>query len=78
MLRLSFHIKIKALLSKSSFKNAESIIYSYIDTFGIDSEIRLIMRSFERVAKHKLAIVLDQEKAVSRDSWLTSALIVGD
>ncbi len=76
LIRLSFQIKIKALLGKSSFNNAESVIYSYIDTFGLDSEIRLIMRSFERVSKHKLAITSDQEKDVPRDGWLSSSLIM--
>ena len=76
LIRLSFQIKIKALLGKSSFNNAENIIYSYIDTFGLDSELRLIMRSFERASKHKLAITADQEKDVPRDDWLNSSLIM--
>lgn len=78
LLRLSFHIKTRALISKSKFKIAESIIYSYIDTFGIDSEIRFIMRTFERASKHKLAIISEQEKNLPRDNWLTSSLISGD
>jgi len=75
LLRLSFQIKIKALLGKNSFKNAERIIYSYVDIFGLDSEIRLVMRSFERASKHKLAITTDKEKDVPRDSWINSSLI---
>lgn len=76
LLRLSFHIKIKALMSKRSFKSAENIIYSYIDIFGIDSELQLIMKTYQNVSKKKLAITINQEKRVPRDNWLNSELIM--
>jgi len=76
LIRVSFHTKIKGLLANKSFKSAENIIYSYIDIFGADSEIRLIMKSYERVANTKLAITIDQDKKVPRDNWLNSPLIM--
>ena len=76
LLRVSFHTKIKALLAKRSFQNAENIIYSYIDIFGIDSELHFLMRGYEKMTNKKLAITLNQEKNISRDSWLTSSLII--
>jgi len=77
LLRLSFHTKIKALLAKKSFKSAESIIYSYLDIFGKDSEILLIMKSFEKITTKKLAITLQEEGSISRDNWKNSPLIMG-
>ncbi|MDF1876378.1 hypothetical protein JHD47_00925 [Sulfurimonas sp. SAG-AH-194-L11] len=75
LLRLSFHIKIKALLSKKSFKNSENIIYSYIDIFGTDSEMLLIMRTYERVSGKDLALTLNQDIRKERDSWLNSPIV---
>lgn len=77
LLRLSFHTKIKMLLAKRSIKNAENVIYSYIDVFGTDREIGLIMKTYEKVARKKLAITLNQDKKVPRDNWLHSSLIMG-
>jgi len=76
LLRLSFYVKIKTLLAKHSFKAAESIIYSYLDIFGLDSEIRLIMKTFEGVSKKKLAITLDQDNHRARNEWKNSELIM--
>jgi hypothetical protein len=76
LLRVSFHTKIKALLAKRNFKNAENIIYSYIDIFGIDSELNFLMKSYEKMATVKLAITLTQEKFVPRNNWLNSPLIM--
>jgi len=77
LLRLSFYTKIKALLVKRSFKSAENIIYSYIDIFGVDSEILLIMKTYEKNAPNKLAIIANKDKRVPRDNWLNSDLIMG-
>lgn len=70
LLRVSFHSKIKALLAKRSFSAAENILYSYIDIFGIDSELRTLMKIYEKLTHKKLAITLEQERALSRDSWV--------
>jgi len=74
LFRISFHIKIKALLAKRNFKGAESIIYAYIDIFGIDREMQQIMSMYEKVSKRKLAITLNQTQRVPRDNWLHSSL----
>jgi len=76
LIRVSFHTKIKTLIAKRNLKNAENIIYSYMDIFGIDSELRYIMKIFEKVSEKKLAINLN--KNISRDNWLNSKLIVGE
>lgn len=76
LLRVSFHSKVKALLTKRDFIYAENIIYSYIDIFGIDSELRALMKIYEKLAAKKLAITLDQERAIARDSWVDSPLII--
>jgi len=76
IIRMSFHTKIKVLMAKRSFKNAQSVIYSYIDIFGQDSEIILIMRSFEKVVGKKLALTQEQDKRVPRDNWRNSSLIM--
>ncbi len=75
LLRVSFHVKIKMLLSKKSFKNAENIIYSYIDIFGVDTEVHTIMKSFEKISLHKLAITQNQTQRPPRDHWIYSKII---
>ncbi|MBD3823687.1 MAG: hypothetical protein IE916_04180 [Epsilonproteobacteria bacterium] len=74
LLRLSFHTKIRQLMQHKSYKKCESIIYSYIDIFGIDSEIRHFMQEFESLSKRELAIT---QKAgdIKRDAWLDSPFI---
>lgn len=60
ILRLSFHVKIATLLEAGMYHNAQSIIYSYIDIFGMDSEILEYMQRYESLAKKKLAITYQQ------------------
>ena len=72
LLRLSFFVKIRQLIHKNKFHNAENIIYSYIDIFGIDKEIQNIMQYFEKYTTKKLAITHKQNKNCSWESWLDS------
>jgi len=76
LLRVSFHSKIKASLANKRFKNAENIIYSYIDIFGTDTEIRSLMHAYELMSKNTLAITQDQNRQVKRDKWRDSKLIM--
>ncbi|MCD6433929.1 MAG: WD40 repeat domain-containing protein [Sulfurimonas sp.] len=77
LLRLSFHTKIKTLISRNKTKQAENIIYSYIDIFGLDSEINIIMKLFESKFSTQLAITYDKENRPTRDSWIRSEIIMG-
>jgi len=77
LIRVSFHTKIKALIANRSLKNAENIIYSYSDIFGIDSEILYIMKIYEKVASKKLAITVNKDSNIPRDNWRKSKLIMG-
>ena len=72
LLRLSFFVKIRQLIHKNKFHNAENIIYSYIDIFGIDKEIQNIMQYFEKYTTKKLAITHKQNEKRSWESWLDS------
>ena len=74
LLRVSFHIKIKQLLGAKKFKNAENIIYSYLDIFGSDNEIKYIMKQYEKFARVKLAITSDVK--IARDAWMHSEIIM--
>ena len=76
LLRVSFHSKIKGLLAKRSFTNAENIIYSYIDIFGTDSEIESLGRICEKLSGKKLAFTHDERHRVDRDDWIKSPLIM--
>jgi len=75
LLRLSFYTQIKQLIKKNKFKSAENIIYSYIDIFGRDKELKIIMDNYEKYTAKKLAITHEQEKKCSRDSWLHSQIV---
>ena len=74
LLRVSFQSKIKAYLSKKSFRGAQNIIYSYIDIFGADSEIKSLMNTYELMSKKKLAITQVENK--DRDEWIKSEFII--
>jgi len=78
LFRVSFHSKIKELLSQKNYKKAEAIIYSYIDIFGLDNEIISIMRIYEGLSKTKLAITQNQNSRIDRDNWINSDIIMGD
>jgi len=74
LLRVSFHVKIKQLLTAKKFKSAQNIIYSYLDIFGNDNEINYIMKQYEKISNEKLAIT--QNIKMSRHSWLNSEMIM--
>jgi len=77
LLRLSFYTQIKHLINKNKFKSAENIIYSYIDIFGLDTEIKALMRTYEKLSGDKLAITENQNLTKERNAWLDSEFIVG-
>ncbi|WP_294966635.1 hypothetical protein [Sulfurimonas sp.] len=76
LLRLAFQVQIKYFLANKKFKSAQSVIYSYVDIFTKDSEISSLMLKYESITHNKLAITLPSDAEVSRDSWLSSKLIV--
>ncbi|MCW8896270.1 WD40 repeat domain-containing protein [Sulfurimonas sp.] len=75
LIRTSFHVRIKQLLKKKNFTGAEAIIYSYIDVFGLDSEVVKSMKKFEKSSTRKLAITQTQQDRPPRDSWIDSDII---
>jgi hypothetical protein len=75
ILRLSFQRKITHLLDARMYHNAQNIIYSYIDIFGIDSEILEHMKHYEALAEKKLAITHEQDARGQRDSWIYSSIV---
>jgi len=76
LLRVAFYSKIRTLQESKKFSSAENIIYSYIDIFGVDIEIRDIMKEYEKRNSKKLAITHNENEKVLRDNWLNAALIV--
>ncbi len=76
LLRVAFHSKIKTLQESKKFSSAENIIYSYIDIFGVDIEIKDIMKEFEKRSLKKLALTHNENEKVLRSDWLNAALIV--
>ncbi len=76
LIRVSFQVRIKMLIKSKNYRGAETIIYTYIDIFGQDSEIKQIMNIFERNSSIKLALTDNQGQRPSRDSWLESPIIM--
>ncbi len=74
--RVSFLTKIESLMQNKNYDGAETIIYTYIDTFGIESEIYTIMKRYEMLASKKLAITQGQTPRFPRDSWIHSKMII--
>jgi len=75
LLRLSFHSKIKKELHQRSYATAENFIYSYIDIFGMDSEMKQLMNAFEKLSHKTLAITFEQQKHKERNSWIYSEIM---
>ena len=76
LLRVAFYSKIRTLQGNKKFSSAENIIYSYIDIFGVDIEIKDIMKEYEKVSRNRLAITHNESEKVLRNDWLNAALIV--
>jgi hypothetical protein len=76
LVRVSFHVRIKLLISKKKFKEAEIIIYSYIDIFGLDNELSQIMKKFEKASAQELAITQTGQDRPTRNSWIHSKIII--
>jgi len=70
LFRVSFLTKIKMLLKKKLYKKAERVIYSYIDNFGLDIEINILMQIYEDQSNNLLAITQDQVRDDTRERWL--------
>ena len=77
LFRLAFHTKTKSFIAKKSYKKAELIIYSYIDIFGLDNEIKSIMQIYEAKSKIKLALTHNVKDREDRDKWIHSQEIIG-
>lgn len=73
LLKVSFHSKIENLIIIKDFFAAQTIIYSYLDIFGIDSEIVYIMKRYEAISNDKLAIT---HSLSSRDNWMECDIII--
>lgn len=76
LFRVSFLSKITSLIKNKALENAQSIIYTYIDTFGMDNDIYPLMKRFEALSSTKLAITQNQNPRLSRDYWITSKIIM--
>jgi hypothetical protein len=75
LFRVGFQSKIKKYISKKLYEQSELIIYSYIDIFGIDTEMVHIMQNFEKLSNKNLAITQTSNKRHNRDSWIDSSII---
>jgi hypothetical protein len=73
LFRLAFHVKIKESLSLRNFKDVEKLIYRYSDLFGVDIEIKELMKKYEQKTQNKLA--LTQDSNITRDSWIDSNFV---
>ena len=75
LLRVAFRSKILQLIKTKKFQSGENFIYSYIDIFGYDNEIRDIMEIFEMSTHYKLAITYQQHQRRGRNNWIHSSIM---
>ena len=54
---------------KKNYASAENFIYSYLDIFGLDSEIQKLMKSYEKRTSRKLAITAKESAKESGGGW---------
>ena len=76
LIRVSFQVRIKMLIKSRNFKGAETIIYTYTDIFGLDSEIKHIMNTYEKASSTKLALPNELVERPLRNSWVHSPIIM--
>jgi len=76
LLRVSYHSKIKMLLSNKGYKKAEAVIYAYLDIFGLDREIKVLKNHFETLSSLQLALEDEETLHRDRDAWIKSEFIV--
>jgi len=76
LLRVSYHSKIKILLSNKVFKKTEAVIYAYLDIFGLDREINILKNHFEKLSGTELALEDDDTLHRDRDAWIESEFII--
>ena len=74
-LRLTFIVAIDDFLSQKNFNGAENFIYSYIDIFGLDTNLQRVMKEYEKKSSQELAI-MNQENKNNRNDWIHNRLIV--
>jgi len=72
LLKVSFQVKIKQLTDKKKFQEAENMIYSYIDIFGLDVDLNIIMKDFEQESAITLAISEEQQIKKDENTWYYS------
>ncbi len=72
LLRVSYQMQIKLFLSKDLYERAKEGIFNYIDFFGMDVEVRQIIKL---LAKRGVQITLTQEQQEHRHRslWLVEA-----
>lgn len=75
LLRIAFRSKILQLIKTQKYQSSENFIYSYIDIFTYDNEIRDIMKNFELQANYTLALTLQGHKRTGRDNWIHSSVM---
>lgn len=76
LIRVSFQVRIKMLIKSKNFRGAETIIYTYTDIFGLDSEIKYIMKAYEKNSSTQLALSNELDERPSRNSWVHSSVIM--
>lgn len=72
LLRVSFRAKIKKLIDKKVFKEAENMIYSYMDIFGMDFDLSILMKEFEKSSSVTLAISEQRQIKKDENAWYYS------
>ncbi len=74
LLRIAFIVKIEDSMLQNNLVSAENFIYSYIDIFGSDTNLKRVMQLYEKKAAKKLAIT-PQSTQVIYNAWLHSKLL---
>jgi len=75
LLRLASLSKIKSLIAKENYEMAKNLLYSHIDIFGLDNEVRALMELYESLSKDKLAITQEQNERRDRNRWTKESIL---
>jgi len=70
LFRLAYQVKINYHIKKRNFKESEKFIITYLNMFGLDSELSNYIHSHTENSSKKLTLTPNQKRRKPRDFWL--------
>ena len=70
LLRLAYQIKISKFINKNLFQAAKEYTSTYTNLFGLDKEIKIIIKLYSNKFSKKITLTSSQARPKPKDFWL--------